>query len=73
MDRDATWYGGWPRPRPHCLVWGWIKMPLDTEVDLCPRHTMLDRDPAPSKMGTTPPLSAHVYCGQTVGWINATW
>jgi len=21
MDRDATWYGGRPRPRPHCVRW----------------------------------------------------
>ena len=21
-DQDATWYGGRPRPRPHCLTWG---------------------------------------------------
>ena len=21
-DQDATWYGGWPRPRPHCARWG---------------------------------------------------
>ena len=22
MDEDATWYGGRPRPRPHCVRWG---------------------------------------------------
>jgi len=22
MDRDATWYGGSPWPRPHCVRWG---------------------------------------------------
>jgi len=22
MDQDATWYGGRPRPRPHCTRWG---------------------------------------------------
>jgi len=21
MDQDATWYGGGPRPRPHCARW----------------------------------------------------
>jgi len=21
-DQDATWYGGWPRPRRHCARWG---------------------------------------------------
>jgi len=55
---------------------GCIKMPLGTEVGLDPCHIVLDRDvldgdPAPPKRGTAPPqLSAHVYCGQTVGWIK---
>jgi len=22
IDQDATWYGGMPRPRPHCVRWG---------------------------------------------------
>ena len=22
MDQDTTWYGGRPRPRPHCVRWG---------------------------------------------------
>jgi len=22
MDQHATWYGGRPRPRPHCVRWG---------------------------------------------------
>ena len=22
MDQDATWYGGRPRSRPHCVTWG---------------------------------------------------
>jgi len=22
MDKDATWYGDRPRPRPHCVRWG---------------------------------------------------
>ena len=21
MDQDATWYGGRPQPRPHCVTW----------------------------------------------------
>jgi len=21
MDQDTTWYGGRPRPRPHCVTW----------------------------------------------------
>ena len=27
MDQDATWHGGWPRPRPHCVRWG-LSSPL---------------------------------------------
>jgi len=22
MDQDATWYGGRPQPRQHCVTWG---------------------------------------------------
>jgi len=29
MDQDATWYGGRPRPRPHCVRWG-LSSPSDT-------------------------------------------
>jgi len=49
-------------------------MPLGTEVGLGPDNILLDGDPAPlsPKKGTEPPpqLSAHVYCGQTAGWIK---
>jgi len=48
---------------------GWIKMPLGTEVGLCPGDFVLDRDSAPSpppKKVHSPPFSAHVYCGQTM-------
>ena len=34
-----------------------MEMPLDTEVDLGPGHTVLDGDPAPPRNGqSTPPL-----------------
>jgi len=56
---------------------GWIKMPLGMEVGLGPGHAVLDGDPAPPKnRRTAPHFSAHVYCGQTAGWIknqDATW
>jgi len=33
--------------------------------------TVLDWDPAPpTEKGTEPPISAHVYYGQTVAWIK---
>jgi len=35
------------------------------EVDLGPGDFVLDGDPAPP-----PKFSAHVYCGQTAGWMK---
>ena len=36
---------------------GWVKMPLDTEVDLGPGHSELDGEPAPLRKGhSSPPL-----------------
>jgi len=43
------------------------------ELDLGPGDFVLDGDPAPppQKGAAEPPqLSAHVYCGQTAGWIK---
>ena len=51
-------------------------MPLDTKVGLSPGDFVLDGDPwAPSQKGggargRSPQFSAHVYCGQTSGWIK---
>ena len=46
-------------------------MPLGMEADLGPGHIVLDGDPAPPKKGHSfPHFSAHVYCGQTAGWIK---
>jgi len=48
-------------------------MPLGTEVGLGPGDIVLDVDPAPPRKGAQQPLpqfSAHVYCGQTAGWIR---
>jgi len=48
----------------HCgQVAGWMKMPLGTEVDLGPGHIVLDGVHLPRKGHSTPPFSAHVYCG----------
>ena len=35
---------------------GWIKMPLDMEVDLCPGQIVLDGDPTPPKEAQQPRL-----------------
>jgi len=45
-------------------------MKLGMEVGLGPGHIVLDGDPAPHPKGHSPQLSAHVYCGQTSGWIK---
>jgi len=44
-------------------------MPLGTEVGLVPGLTESDGDPAHPKKAR-PQFSAHVYCGQTFGWIK---
>jgi len=50
---------------------GWIKMPLDMEVDLGLGHIVLDGDPAPPKRGTAAPtLFSHVCCGQMVARLS---
>jgi len=60
-----------------CLLWpnAWtVKMPLGMEVGLGQSHIVLDGDPAPlrQKGHSSPPpqFLAHVYCGQTAGWIK---
>ena len=46
-------------------------MSLGTEVGLGPGDFVLDGDPARLlKRGQTPQFSAHVYCGQTSGWMK---
>ena len=46
-------------------------MPLGMEVGLGPGDFVLDGDPAPPpQKGQSPQLSAHIYCGQTAGWIK---
>jgi len=47
-------------------------MPLGTEVGLGPGDVVLDGDPAPPLpvKGAQPPFFAHVYCGQTAGWMK---
>jgi len=50
-----------------------IKMPLGMEVGLGPGDFLLDRTPLPSpKNGAepSPKFTAHVYCGQTAGWMK---
>jgi len=48
-------------------------MSLGIEIGLGPDDIVLDRDPAPPpQKGSEPPpkFSAHVYCGQTAGWME---
>jgi len=46
-------------------------MALGILVGLGPDHIVLDGDPAnlPTRRHT-PQFSAHVYCGETAGWIK---
>ena len=46
-------------------------MPLGMEVGLVSGDFVLDGDLAPQKKGHSPhPILAHVYCGQTAGWMK---
>ena len=46
-------------------------MPLGMKVGLDPSNIALDGDPAHlPKKGQSPQFLAHVYCGQTAGWIK---
>jgi len=51
-------------------------MKLGMQVGLGPGHTVLDGDPVPHGKGASSPhfrnfrAQAHVYCGQTAGWIK---
>jgi len=49
-----------------------MKLVLGTEVGLSTGYFVLDGDPAllPQKGAEPPKFSAHVYCGQTAGWIK---
>jgi len=55
---------------------GWIKMPFSMAVGIGPGDFVLDGDPAPppQKGRRAPPpkktKSAHIYCGQTAGYIK---
>ena len=42
---------------------GWMKTPIGTEVDLSKGHIVLDGAQLPRKGHSSPPVSAHVYCG----------
>ena len=46
-------------------------MPLGMEVGVSPGDFVFDGDPALPRKSTAPTqFLAHVYCGQTVGWIK---
>jgi len=48
-----------------------MKLPLDMEVDLGSGDMVLDGEFGTQLLqGVQPPISAHVCCGQTVGWIK---
>jgi len=47
-------------------------MPLGMELGLGPGDFVFDEDPAAPEKKVHPPhpILAHVYCGQTAGWIK---
>jgi len=46
-------------------------MVLSMDIGLVPGDIVLDGEPAPLEKGTAPAkFSAHVYCGQTAGWMK---
>jgi len=45
-------------------------MKLGMQVGLSPGHILLDEDRAPHPQKGAPKFSAHVYCGQTAGWMK---
>ena len=45
-------------------------MPLGMEAGLGPGDFVLNGNPAPPEKGHSRQFSAHVYCGQTAGWIK---
>ena len=48
----------------------WVKMPLGTEVNLRSDDVVWDGVAPPSKRGTAPSFSAHVYCSQMAAWMD---
>ena len=75
MDQYATWYGGRPRPRRHCVRWG-STFPSPKRGDRGPppqfsAHVTYGTQLPLSKRGRPHPrFSAHVSCGQTAGWMK---
>jgi len=78
LDRDPVPQKGGTKPHfstmPIVAKRLCIKMPhMDKEVGLGPDDIVLDGDPAPppqNEGGAPPKFLAHVYCGQTAGWIK---
>jgi len=74
-DQYATWYGGRPRPRRHCVRWG-STFPSPKRGDRGPppqfsAHVTYGTQLPLSKRGRPHPrFSAHVSCGQTAGWMK---
>jgi len=82
VDQDATWYGGRPHPRRHCVRWGPIspnKRGDCSFFDPCVVAKWLDLG---MEVGLSPghivldgdpapsQFSAHVYCSQLVAHLS---
>ena len=78
VDQDATWYGGRPRPRRHCVRRGPSRCASHSPVRTTRRATNFcatgTSNGSPYATGPSSCLSVLsvtlVYCGQTVGWIR---
>ena len=85
MDHDATWYGGRPCLRQHCVTWD--RAPpkehsphfqpmsiLDERGRPWPRRHCVDVDPASPLKGVQPPIFGP-YLLWSNGWMDhdATW
>jgi len=81
MDQGATWYWGWPRPRPQCVTWV-ASSPLKKghttpqfsarvccDVQTAQATLCYMRTQLPPK-GHSPQFSVHVCCGQMAGWVK---
>jgi len=80
MDKDATWYGSRPRPKPHCIRRGpssprkGHSSPLFSDHVCCghgrPSQLLLSSCMLSDRCLSCLSVCNILDCGQTVGWIK---
>jgi len=71
QSKDATWYGGRPRPWRYCARWGPSSPPPKENNPQFSAHVCCGQTRLPVfKKGAHSQFLAHVYCSQTAGWIK---